>query len=153
MQARTGPMGDFKRKYSGLRQVWRHGAGLKYVKIPCKRIRRRRARARFTALGRYPGLHRSPPLLAKLGVAIWETETAGAKAWNFPCSGILHPHFARLRPAKSPAHGHYWAVLSHVEFGAGMNGAGASLAKLCSENLPAWERNGATKPARSYEKF
>ena len=123
MQTPMGFVGDFPRKSSGLRRVWRHSIDRRHVKIPCKRIRRRRARARFTALGRYPGLHRSPPLLAKLGVAIWETETAGAKAWNFPCSGILHPHFARLRPAKCPAHGRYGAVLSHVEFGAGMNGA------------------------------
>jgi len=92
----------------------------------------------------------SPPVWAKLGVAFRQTETVAKNGGRFGETGVLYSHFTRLRPAKCPAHGRYGAVLSNVAFGDGRNGAAGSLAKLCSENLPVWERNGATKPARSY---
>ena len=61
-------------------------------------------------------------------------EVVGAKR-EFP------PNFAVPNPAKSPAHGRYGAVLSHVEFGAGMNGAPGSLEKICSYYLSISEQH------------
>ena len=102
--ASRGPVSaDFRRKSSGLRQVWRRSAGRRHAKIPCKRIRRRSSTgAKFTA-GTLPRPAPVTPTFGKTrGVAIWETDRAGGKGAEFSLLGNSPPLLRRADDREKP---------------------------------------------------